>query len=164
MPRGFGPTQASRAEAIPTGEIRLSGPVEFPLAGEEETGGQPNVERANPELIRRTNAAFKAAQAEGARFSVVSGYRPATRAEARALGMSESSSQEDIYERSRGGALFAAAPPGRSHHQQGLAFDVRDPTGWLHQHAARFGLHFPYRHDYPHMEMLPGWEPPVASR
>jgi hypothetical protein len=103
------------------------------------------------------NAAYAAMPAgEKAKFKMISGYRPATRAEARALGMSERSSQESIWERSGHGRLFAAAPPGRSRHQGGEAGDF-STTDWLRGHQKEFGLQDIGAHfDYPHIQMRRG--------
>lgn len=61
-------------------------------------------------------------------------------------------------------ALFArfgpgrAARPGNSNHERGLAVDLRNVHGqartWVHDNAARFGLHFPYGHEPWHIEPI----------
>ena len=124
------PSSESTSDVGPEGSVK---PV-FPVAS------NVNVSHMQPEMVARLNAAYRAAP-DDKKFTVISGYRPATREEARALGMSERSSQEDIWERSEGGRLFAAAPPGRSRHQFGEAADVSGPgADWLIQHLGQFGL------------------------
>jgi hypothetical protein len=130
---------------------------EFPVA--------PNVNwrGLNAEYLARLNAAYRAAPEHvKEKFVLQSGYRPTTRAEARALGMPESSSQEDIWERSGHGTRFAAAPPGRSRHQRGEAGDFYAAGGdytaadWLRQHP-EFGVTgIGASYDRPHIQMAPG--------
>jgi hypothetical protein len=111
----------------------------------------------NAEYLARMNAAYRdMPEAEKKKFKMISGYRPATRAEARALGMSESSSQEDIWERSGHGTKFAAAPPGRSKHQGGAAGDYT-VTDWIRAHGAQYGVTgIGASYDYPHIQLSPG--------
>jgi hypothetical protein len=103
-------------------------------------------------------------------WGMISGYRPATRAEARALGMSESSSQEDIWERSGHGTKFAAAPPGASRHQQGRAADFNTETAdYLRRVGGRYGLTGLYNkrggvYDRPHIQMVEQLERTRAVR
>jgi hypothetical protein len=56
--------------------------------------------------------------------------------------------QADIYARSKGGTQFAAAAPGHSLHERGLAADweFKSPAAdqWVHQNAQRYGLEFPF--------------------
>ena len=51
-----------------------------------------------------------------------------------------------------------AARPGNSNHERGLAVDLRNVRGdartWVHDNAARFGLHFPYGHEPWHIEPI----------
>jgi hypothetical protein len=119
----------------------------------------PNVnwKSLDAEYLARMNEAYRHMPIEERRkFKMISGYRPATRAEARALGMPESSSQEDIWERSGHGTRFAAAPPGRSHHQSGQAGDY-SVTDWLRAHGAEYGITgIGASYDYPHIQMAPG--------
>jgi hypothetical protein len=119
-----------------------------------------NTSRIDPEIIDRLNQMNKDAPA-GSKFEVISGYRPPTRADARALGMDEHSSQEDIWERFTRSGQYAgrdpstyhrpamAARPGHSQHQRGEAVDVSDPSGWFHAHAGEYGL-ANLAGDYPH--------------
>jgi hypothetical protein len=121
-----------------------------------------NWQNLDAEYLSRMNAAYKAMpDSEKKNFEMISGYRPATREEARRLGMSESSSQEDIWERSGHGTKFAAAPPGSSKHQLGQAGDYTK-TDWLRAHGPQYGLTGLYHKgsgapfDYPHIQEVPG--------
>lgn len=120
---------------------------DFPIAG------NVNWRMMKPEYLARLNAAYKdMPEGEKKGFIMNSGYRPATRAEARNLGMSESSSQEDIWERSGHGTRFAAAPPGRSRHGTAEAGDF-SKTDWLRANQLRYGLKdIGASFDYPHIQ------------
>lgn len=61
--------------------------------------------------------------------------------------------QAELYRRYITGRGGLAARPGHSRHEVGQAVDVRDPTGWYHRNASRYGLGFPVRGDYPHMQV-----------
>jgi hypothetical protein len=131
----------------------------------EEAGIKPdfpvapgvNWKHLDAEYLARMNRAYRdMPESEKAKFRMISGYRPATREEARKLGMSESSSQEDIWERSGHGTRFAAAPPGRSRHQGGQAGDYT-VTDWLRAHGAQYGVtDIGASYDYPHIQMRRG--------
>jgi hypothetical protein len=66
--------------------------------------------------------------------------------------------QAHYWKESEGGKKYAAAPPGRSHHQKGTAGDL--PAGgfrdWLNAgNKDKYGLHFPVKNDAPHVEANP---------
>lgn len=67
--------------------------------------------------------------------------------------------QAIYYDRYKHGGGIAA-PPGRSRHQSGNAMDI--PRGpfheWLDKHAGEYGLHFPVRGDYPHIQANPAYQ------
>lgn len=119
-----------------------------------------NWKMLDAEYLARINRAYADMPGDAkANFKMISGYRPATIAEAIRLGMSPSSSQEDIWRRSRGGTLFAAAPPGRSNHQAGEAGDYQEGAGrdWLRANAGRYGVRVLRNRrgqlfDFPHVE------------
>jgi hypothetical protein len=119
-----------------------------------------NWKSLDAEYLARLNKAYEDMPPEAKKdFKMISGYRPTTREQARALGMAEHSSQEDIWERSKGGTLFAAAPPGRSRHQQGTATDFERGAGldWLRTHAGSYGVeHLRGTFDYPHIQINRG--------
>jgi hypothetical protein len=147
--------------------------------GEQQSGFEPTfphnrfttTANMNPELLARLQAMYDASpdSAKGKSF-LESGYRPATRAESEALGMDPRTSQESVWDRhvrnAKGRSEMdedfnspsVAAHPGHSRHQGGNAADIIDPSGWYHQHAKEYGLHFPVRGDYPHAQMDPGFK------
>jgi hypothetical protein len=92
--------------------------------------GSANWRGLNPELVRRLNAAYNDMSPEEKRsFKLTSGFR-------------SHAEQAEIYRRSGGGRLFAAAPPGRSRHESGNAVDVRQgpALNFLQRNGAKYGL------------------------
>jgi hypothetical protein len=130
-----------------------------------------NIAGLDPDFVRRLNQAYQEApEAVKKRWGMISGFRPTTRAEARALGMDPSSSQEDIWERSGHGTKFAAAPPGSSRHQQGRAADFNTETAdYLRRVGGRYGLTGLYNKrggvfDRPHIQMIEQLERNAANK
>lgn len=123
---------------------------EFPV------GSDVNWKMMDAEHLSRLNAAYRDMPDSAKQdFKMISGYRPATRDEARNLGMAEHSSQEDIWERSAHGTKFAAAPPGSSQHQKGNASDFERGQGldWMRSNAGNYGVeHLRGTYDYPHIQ------------
>jgi len=94
-----------------------------------DTGGK-DWKHLNPDFIRRLNAAYDAMPPEARKsFKLSSGFR-------------SHAEQAEIYRRSGGGRLFAAAPPGHSRHESGAAVDVHRGAAlnFLQTHGAQFGL------------------------
>jgi hypothetical protein len=94
-----------------------------------DTGGK-DWRHLNPEFVARLNAAYEAMPESAKKsFRLSSGYR-------------SYAEQAEIYRRSGGGRLFAAAPPGHSRHESGQAVDI--PRGealtWLQTHGEQFGV------------------------
>ena len=125
--------RAVRGDGVTSG---TAGTAAFPTARNVNVGG------LDPTFLSAVNRAYsEAPESVKKNWQMISGYRPATRAEARALGMSESSSQEDIWQRSGHGRLFAAAPPGQSQHQEGRSGDFNASTAdYLRRVGGRYGL------------------------
>ena len=74
--------------------------------------------------------------------------------------------QQLYWDESAHGTKYAAAPPGRSHHQQGTAGDL--PSGefrdWLNAgNKDKYGLHFPVKNDAPHVEANPAFKDKLAT-
>lgn len=88
------------------------------------------IDQLDPNFASRlADAIVSAEKATGAKANIISGRRTTLE-------------QAEIYARSGGGTLFAAARPGHSQHELGRAVDmapgpVRD---WIQAHAAEFGL------------------------
>jgi hypothetical protein len=155
VPTAFGDRDWAKVTAAGRPTAAAAGiKPEFPVAS------GVNWQQLDAEYVARVNRLYRQMpESEKRQFKMTSGYRPATRAEARAIGMSESSSQEDIWERSGHGTKFAAAPPGRSQHQLGQAGDF-SVTNYLRTHGAEVGLQGLTKggrvYDYPHIQMPRG--------
>jgi hypothetical protein len=102
----------------------------------------------NPEMTNRLAAAGQAYERE-------TGQKPKY-----GLGDRDSETQRFYWEDSNHGRKYAAASPGKSLHQQGLAMDMPDGAfaHWLQQgNAKRFGLGFPLGGRDPfHIQMQDG--------
>jgi hypothetical protein len=147
----------------------------YSLTGFNRTKGGYGGFKMNPEFSNRLAAAGQAYERE-------TGQKPQY-----GLGDRDPETQRFFWEDSRHGTRYAAAPPGRSLHQQGLAMDM-PPGGfdsWLHRNGQRFGLGFPLGNRDPnHIQMqdlrgrafpytpqvaeanmhIPGSQAPVGSR
>lgn len=122
--------------------------------GSGGASGSWSGEGVNPELTRRYDAMLAAAP-EGVRSGVrvTSGFRSEER-------------QRQLWEealRKYGSPEEArkwVAPPGKSQHNKGEAFDLQFDTpearAWFHEHAKEFGLTFPLPNENWHMERSEG--------
>ncbi|MGY3278124.1 phage tail tip lysozyme [Bradyrhizobium sp. S3.7.6] len=130
-----------------TGTALRSGHVEGSNAAKGIGIGDANLADLDPEFMGRMNALWAAAPDEAKKGAgIISGKR-------------SYEEQAELYRRYRSGRGGIAAPPGRSRHESGSAADWRDPTGWFHEHANEYGLHFPMgRRDWPHMQMDPRFD------
>ncbi|MBA0084242.1 MAG: hypothetical protein HRJ53_04535, partial [Acidobacteria bacterium Pan2503] len=118
--------------------------------GYSETGynqrrGGYGAYKTNPEFSNRLTAAGQAYERE-------TGIPPNY-----GLGDRDTETQRFFWEDSQHGRRYAAAPPGQSLHQSGLAMDMPPDSGftaWLRNgNARRFGLSFPVPHDPYHIQM-----------
>lgn len=83
--------------------------------------------------------------ASGGRLKIKSGYRSTARQSAlwnAALAEYGSAAKARKW----------VAPPGKSNHEKGQAADLGGDLKWAHANAARFGLHFPMKHEAWHVE------------
>jgi hypothetical protein len=86
----------------------------------------------------------------GGRITVVSGYRsPERQAQLWGEALRRYGSEAE--------ARKWVAPPGKSNHNRGLAFDLGGDLALAHQLAPKYGLHFPMGHEPWHIE-------PVGAR
>ena len=81
--------------------------------------------------------------------------------------MSRGNDVQNVYwEESAHGTKYAAASPGHSQHQKGLATDLPDSgfRKWLvGGNMDRFGLHFPVKNDAPHIQMNAAFKGNLAT-
>ena len=81
--------------------------------------------------------------------------------------MSRGNDVQNVYwEDSAHGTKYAAASPGHSMHQKGLATDLPDSgfRKWLvGGNMDRFGLHFPVKNDAPHIQMNAAYKGPAFA-
>jgi hypothetical protein len=104
-----------------------------------------NLAEVNPELLARTKKEYDEAPEEAKRgFKITSGFR---------------TWQQQLYLYTHPNK-YPVAKPGQSPHGKGLALDIQDTTGYFHRHAAEYGLGFPVKGDYPHMELIGGGRAP----
>jgi hypothetical protein len=78
------------------------------------------------------------AHAQGHDLHIVSGYR-------------SHAHQAALFARSNGSGHWVARP-GHSHHEMGIAADLKGDLGWAHAHAGEYGLHFPMPWENWHIE------------
>lgn len=105
----------------------------------------PTIDNLNPTFYRML-LAFVAASGGRVQLQGGSGWRSVQR----------QAQMYDDYIHHRNGQA-RAAPPGKSNHNFGLAFDLvytRDGSSWAHQNAARFGLRFPMGDEPWHIEPI----------
>lgn len=95
--------------------------------------GKANIGGLDAEFVSRLNAAYKAMSPE---------EQASMRHEYASGGHRTREMQAEIYQRSGGGRLFAAAPPGHSRHEGGMAVDVArgGALNFLQTRGAEFGL------------------------
>jgi hypothetical protein len=114
------------------------GPI-FPF----ETDPNVNTGRLDPAYTDKLIKAWQAAP-PGVRESAhgISGYRPATEAQAAEVGGGVRSQEAIIRDKAAGKATGAAAPVGASRHGTGRAMDfARGPfLAYLHKQGGQFGL------------------------
>jgi D-alanyl-D-alanine carboxypeptidase len=120
---------------VPTQQGTRQGDPRVMTAGEAgitpkfDPGGK-NWQQLDATFVQSLNSAYDAMTPEQREsFKLSSGYRSVAE-------------QAEIYRRSQGGRLFAAAPPGRSRHGEGTAVDIpRGPAlTFLQQRGREFGL------------------------
>jgi hypothetical protein len=119
---------------VPNATAQMSAPDN--LVSPQLAGSGVNWTGENPVFQQRVSSMLQAMPPELRSQSYVdSGYRT-------------DAQQADIYARSKGGTQFAAAAPGHSLHERGLAADweFKSPAAdqWVHQNAQRYGLDFPF--------------------
>ncbi len=147
-------------------ELRTSNVIDGCLAGEASLGEGPiagsllPVKEINQTLLVRFEAARAAAEKEGVKLRLVSGYR----------SLSHQKELFDAAIKKYGSYREAAkwvAPAGISHHPMGLAIDVNYPDGpteamWLEINGYKFGLCRVFKNEWWHFEgnIAPGWKCP----
>lgn len=110
----------------------------------------PAVTRLDPALLAALRSAARAAEGDGVRFHVTSGWR-------------SEKYQQQLFEQAiaaYGSAAQAArwvARPGTSAHEAGDAVDLgpADADAWLSQHGAAYGLCQIYANERWHYELRP---------
>ena len=150
---------SGQAGATPTGDPMFDGsrPIDpFPLGGDpvsdraEGTGETWN--KLNSQLKERLLRLFRAS---GGRVWLGGGWRSSTAQEqmfrSRYVIDDANGSIEWQGHKWRHVSGFAAAPPGRSYHEIGLAADLAGDLNWVVAHAHEFGLrHFADVNNEPH--------------
>ena len=107
--------------------------------------GNPTIDNLNPTFYSML-LQFVAASGGRVRLQGGSGWRSVQR---------QAQMYDDYIHHRKGQAR--AAPPGKSNHNFGLAFDlIYGPGGeaWAHKNAARFGLRFPMADEGWHVEPI----------
>ena len=114
-------------------------PGAVPLSGAAATrGADYSIGHMRPEFRTRLEGLMAEAKASGVPLSVFSGYR-------------DDALQARLYAASHGSGMVGR--PGHSQHGKGIGADLRGNLAWAHEHAAKYGLNFPYLHGgTPHPE------------
>ena len=112
-------------------------------------------QKMRPDAAEALARLFEAAEADGIKLGIVSGYRAYTTQKA--------IFNRKVAQRGRASAELSSAPPGKSEHQLGLAVDVScasisyrlnaifantDEGKWLEAHCAEFGFIIRYRKEW----------------
>lgn len=139
-PNAAGPSGGPPHDGVTPGNPQASANYIAQNGGFSEVGygrnrGTYGSFKINPEMTNRLAAA-------GQEFERQTGQKPVY-----GLGDRDSETQRFFWDESQHGTLYAAAPPGQSLHQRGLAMDMPPKSGftaWLKAgNAERFGLGFP---------------------
>jgi hypothetical protein len=116
---------------------------------------QAKLDMLHPEFVNRFAKAAKAAYAATGEYPRLPYASSAGRTR---------EDQADIWRRSQGGRLFAAASPGRSNHEanyqgQSAAVDLEANKAreWIRQNVNKFGLRHLGDYDRPHFELDRNW-------
>ena len=139
-----------------TFEVRVTNTVkdcvatELSLGASEIKHGPSYPNEIDPQLLVRFSAAKAAAEKDGQRIYIASGFRTLERQKYLfAAAVKKYGSEAE--------AAKWVAPPYVSHHPWGLAIDVNYPNepvgaGWLEVNGARFGLCRTYENEWWHFE------------
>lgn len=129
----------------PVAPVKQATPAKphHPGDGYDHSGGKG----LNPEFMSRLNKML--AEAPG-KVKLNSGYRSAER---------QAKLYQDAIKKygSEKAARKWVAPPGKSNHGRGIAYDLgfadNNTRQWFHQNAAKYGLKFPMSHEPWHIEL-----------
>lgn len=139
---------AKAAGATQTGvPLGASAKPDLPV-GARIVSGTADAGGLNPALQAAINRMMK--EAPGS-IRINSGYRsPKRQAELYAAAIKKYGSEK--------AARKWVAPPGKSNHGRGVAVDLgfgnAQIRSWVHANAARYGLHFPMKHEPWHAELI----------
>ena len=112
-------------------------------------------QQMRPEAAEALGRLFQAAEADGIKLGVVSGYR--------SYGTQKSIHAKKVAQRGKATAELTSAPPGKSEHQLGLAVDVScasinyrlnaifsktEEGQWVEEHCAEYGFIIRYRAEW----------------
>jgi len=139
---GGGATALVRAVAHGTG----GGPWGTRPAGFAPTGPTPAATALDDDLLRRFDAAARAAAADGVTLTITSGWRSAAQ--------QQQLIDQDVATYGVAAAHKLVLPPAESAHVRGEAIDVGPSSGaaWLATHGASFGLCRTYANEAWHFE------------